>query len=337
MNDQTPIDERIRAALHAAVDDVREQDLRPAHPPRGSATRSHRTIRWAAPLLAAAAVVGVVVTTVALSSTPQAQHGVPPAHSRLRALKTPSEPAPSASGSALKSAEAEQSKAAAAAESAVSSHASIAARMKAELTQIALLDSEALWPFASYQEAQRWQTVDGPAGHAPWHLDARQTALMFVSGYLHFNDITRVTSAKVGRDAAGIGVGYALPNGQLHTAAVVQVVRYSPTGGDDSAPWEVVGATSSGLSLDTPAVRDLITSPVTVKGRITGVDESIAVTLRTLGGGLAAATPVPAGGDRTPWSVSVTFGFHGVVTIVASTGGHLTAHERFVVTGVSAS
>ncbi len=46
-----------------------------------------------------------------------------------------------------------------------------------------------------------------------------------------------------------------------------------------------------------------------------------------------------AGGTSSPWSASVTF--HAtpgeVITIAASTGGHVAAVERFAVTGAHAS
>src|SRR5438445_11706409 len=75
MND---LDGRIRAALHAAVDGVREQDLRPAQPPRTVPNERRRAIRWAAPLLAAAAVIAVVVATLALSGSPSATKKLQP-------------------------------------------------------------------------------------------------------------------------------------------------------------------------------------------------------------------------------------------------------------------
>ena len=44
----------------------------------------------------------------------------------------------------------------------------------------------------------------------------------------------------------------------------------------------------------------------------------------------------PAGGQRAPWSVQVTFQNRTgtVLTVAAATGGHLAAVERFAVTGV---
>lgn len=197
----------------------------------------------------------------------------------------------------------------------------------------------ALWPFSSYTQAHQWQTVDRKAGHEPWHLDAGQTALSFVQGYLGFTDITEVTSTDISTDSndAQIGVGYDNPAGSPHTAATLHLVRYSITNGYPIAPWEVVGGTTTDLTIDTPGNASGVTSPLTVSGQITGTDESITVSLRSLDGGVYTGTPVPAGGDAQPWSAEVSFQATGVMTLVASTGGHVTEHERFVVTGVNAS
>jgi len=71
---------------------------------------------------------------------------------------------------------------------------------------------------------------------------------------------------------------------------------------------------------------------------ITGVDESIRVQIRTL----AQSAPLvdrpgePAGGDASPWHVivNVPATTQPVLTVIAATGGHLAAVERFAVTGV---
>jgi hypothetical protein len=193
---------------------------------------------------------------------------------------------------------------------------------------------EPLWPFADTAQAAQWEFVDGPNGHSPWHADAKATALSFAIGYLQFDDITDVTSSAIGPMQADIGVGYNTPTaGGMHTASVIHLVRY----GDANAPWEVVGAAATDLSITQPTDGDQVTSPMPVAGRITGVDESIAVAVRTIDGSVDKIDPIPAGGDNAPWSVTVPFTAPpigpAVLTIVASTGGHLTAHERFVVVG----
>ena len=109
-------------------------------------------------------------------------------------------------------------------------------------------------------------------------------------------------------------------------------------GSGADAPWEVVGTDDTDLSVTAPAYGATVTSPVTVGGRISGVDESIRVQVRqsSTESPLGESCCLPAGGSNTPWHTTVAF--HGatdpVVTIVASTGGHLQGVERFAVTGV---
>ena len=190
-----------------------------------------------------------------------------------------------------------------------------------------------LWPFADPADAARWQQDYRQGGHQPWHLDAAATALGF-AGYLGYGDVDKVVRSTVDGREAYVAVGTALPNGSLHTAADVHLVRMG-TGAD--APWEVIGTRDTTLTLDRPAYGSTVASPMTVGGRITGVDEQVVVTLHAVSGDLQAApAAVPAGGVRAPWSVPVRFsGAAGrTVTVAAATGGHVAAVERFAVTGV---
>ena len=133
---------------------------------------------------------------------------------------------------------------------------------------------------------------------------------------------------------AYVAIGFALPDGSLHTAADVHLVKIG-TGSD--APWEVVGTRDTTLTLDQPAYGSAVASPMTVGGRITGVDERVVVTLHAQSGDLQAApAAVAAGGSRSPWTAQVRFssGAGRTVTVAAATGGHVAAVERFAVTGV---
>jgi hypothetical protein len=191
-----------------------------------------------------------------------------------------------------------------------------------------------LWPFAGPADVARWQQAYRQGGQQPWHLDAATTALGF-AGYLAYGDVDRVVRSTVDGQQAYVAIGSALPDGSLHAAADVHLVR---TGAGPDAPWEVVGTRDSTLTLDRPAYGSTVVSPMTVGGRITGVDEQVVVTLHALGGGDLQAAPaaVPAGGVRSAWSVPVRFsGAAGrTVTVAAATGGHVAAVERFAVTGV---
>lgn len=194
---------------------------------------------------------------------------------------------------------------------------------------------EPLWPFADFAGARAWQCASS-SGVQPWHLDAGQTALLFTRNYLGFADVTMVTSSRLDAQGAHVGVGYRAPNGRSHTAAVLHLVRYGRTAGDPNAGWEVVGSDDTDFSLERRAYASRVSSPMTVGGHITGVDENITVVAlpQPTNSSSGAGVGLPAGGEHAPWQLSVSFPNHGVLTIVASTGGHLTAHERFALQGV---
>jgi hypothetical protein len=340
------IDARIRDALRAAADEVRQEDLHPAASPRSSRYRAAN--RWIAPMLAAAAVIAVVATSVALSGSPTASRHVPaagsptPAHSSSPSPARTTVRASGAAGSSIappvgtrRSIGSSTSNSGSPASTTVQANAAGAACFFADACSGgAQTFYEPLWPFANYSQAGHWETVDGPNGHSPWHLDAKATALSFADGFLQFTDITIVTTARIGVDQAHVGVGFRDANGTAHTSAVLHLVRYERTLGDTKAGWEVVGSDDTTFSVERPAYGSAVSSPMTVGGHITGVDENIRVVVRTLGGVVGNAAPLPAGGATSPWSVRVSFSGSGVLTVVASTGGHLIQHERFAIQGV---
>lgn len=199
------------------------------------------------------------------------------------------------------------------------------------------LGYQPLYPFASLADVQAWQdgyTAGG--GGQSWHLSPDGTALSFTQAYLGFKEINRVASHTVGDRDARVTVGLLLPNGTISHAAVVHLVKY---GSGRYVPWEVVGTDDTAFTLDTPAYGATVTSPVKVGGDITGVDESIGVEVHQLGSPAAVGSHCcePAGGQDNPWSVTVAFRAASgqVITIVAHTGGHVAAVERFAVTGVT--
>jgi hypothetical protein len=162
------------------------------------------------------------------------------------------------------------------------------------------------------------------------------TALSFTREYLGYREIDRIASKRVSGDEAWIGVGYAPRAGEVSTAAVLHLARIG-SGGD--APWEVVGTRDTTLTLTRPAYGATVASPMPVGGRVTGVDESLAVQVRTLGQPvLARPTSVPAGGENAPWSTSVAFAARpgAVLTIAVAPGGHVQDVERFAITAARA-
>ncbi len=192
-----------------------------------------------------------------------------------------------------------------------------------------------LWPFAGLADAAAWQESHRSGGHQPWHLDPESTALSFTRGYLGYTGVDRVVRGTVTGREAEVAVGYRLPNGRLATAAVVHLVRL---GSGSDAPWEVVGTRDTTLSVTAPAYGAAVSSPMTVGGRITGVDESLSVQVRTLGqpAPVGRVGGIPAGGQNMPWSVHVPFRAPGgaVLTVAVATGGHVAEVERFAITAV---
>lgn len=190
-----------------------------------------------------------------------------------------------------------------------------------------------LFPFASLAGVRAWQASYQSGGHQPWHRSPDITATAFAA-FLGYRDVTEVAGSSVSRGDAHVAVGIKRPNGTISTAAVIHLVLF---GSGRYAPWEVVGTSDTTFTLDHPGYGSAVRSAVTAGGTITGVDESIKVTVHTLSaqGPVGAYCCRAAGGTRSPWSARVSF--HAapgqVITIAAATGGHVAAVERFAVTG----
>ena len=201
-------------------------------------------------------------------------------------------------------------------------------------TPIPAVGYQLLWPFANQDEVSAWQASYHQGGHQPWHLDAAMTAQSFTQGYLGYNTIDQISSVTTTGADAKVGVGYKSPNGTTTTAAVLHLVKI---GSGTDVPWEVVGTEDTTLTLTTPAYGSTVSSPVTVGGRITGVDESLRVQVLHINDkAIGKTSGIPAGGQNTPWSTTVSFNAPAgsVLTIAVSTGGHVSDVERFAITGV---
>ena len=194
-----------------------------------------------------------------------------------------------------------------------------------------------LYPFGSLADVRAWQGSYASGGHQPWHRSPGLTATAFAA-FLGYTGVTRVLHSTVSGGDAHVAVGIKRPDGTISTAAVIHLVLF---GSGTYRPWEVVGTDDTTFTVDRPAYGSTVPSPVTVGGTITGVDESIRVTVHTLSSSGSVGTYCcrAAGGTRSPWSARVTF--HAtpgqVITIAAATGGHLAAVERFAVAGAYAS
>lgn len=193
-----------------------------------------------------------------------------------------------------------------------------------------------LFPFASAADVAVWQDAYRSGGHQPWHLDAGETAVAF-AGWLGFDGIDTVTGTRTDDTGAHVSVGFHTEESTTgtSTAAVVHLVRW---GAGVDAPWEVVGTDDTTFSLLQPPYGSVVTSPLAVGGRITGVDESIDVQVRTASSVVGTRCCLPAGGTDWPWSTTVAISAPSgaVLTVAARTGGHVTTVERFTVTGVRA-
>jgi hypothetical protein len=192
-----------------------------------------------------------------------------------------------------------------------------------------------VWPFTTPAQVQAWQGTFRSSGQQPWHLDPDRTALAFCRDHLGYLEIDLVTTRSVAGADARLGVGWKGENGSPHTVGELHLVRFGP---EQDAPWVVVGSDDTTLTLSTPGYGTAVTSPLTVGGRITGVDESLRVKVL----GPASSTPlaevagIPAGGENTPWTTTLRFVAPAgtVLTVAVSTGGHLMDVERFAITAV---
>jgi hypothetical protein len=189
-----------------------------------------------------------------------------------------------------------------------------------------------LWPFVDAAAVAAWKAGNTAGAADAWHLDAGQTALRFVRDYLGYTELDRVTSTNGSATQTVVGVGSVAEGTTASTAGLLRLVRASA-----QDPWEVVGTQDSDLTVTAPSAGQAVTSPLTVAGTITGVDESIAVALRApaVDGVLGQVSGIGAGGTQQPWTASVPFTAPGrtTITVAVSTGGHLQAVERFAVTG----
>jgi hypothetical protein len=194
-----------------------------------------------------------------------------------------------------------------------------------------------LFPFQTAAEAEAWRTAYRASGARPEFADAGRTAVAFAQ-FLGYTEIDRVVTTRTDAKGAHVSVGALIPDtDRTSTAAIVHLVRFT-TGAD--APWVVVGTDDTNFALTAPAYGRGIQSPLPVGGTITGVDESIRVHVQQLHGNgyLGEACCIPAGGQGSPWSGTLTFAppTDPILMVSASTGGHIRGVERFTVNGVRA-
>src|SRR5512132_4405194 len=325
------IEDRLRAAYAARADAVTESSLRLAEPPSDEIQPIGDVVdistarrRWITPALAAAAVAALAIgASIALTVRSEHHHAAPAVTPSTIA---PTLPSPVPSPSVPHQSPTTGAPSSPAPSASATTPTPPAAPAPAPAYEFGY---QPLWPFANLASAQAWQAAHRSNGVQPWHADPAQTALSFTQGYLGLTEINRVTSTRVTSEGAYVGVGYRDLNGGTHTSAVLFLVRFGP---DADSPWEVVGSDDTTFSLEQPAYGSTVQSPMLVGGHITGSDENIRVTVRSLASAAAVGGSCcqPAGGNGTAWAMSVPFSAPPgtVLTIVATTGGHLQTVER---------
>lgn len=172
-------------------------------------------------------------------------------------------------------------------------------------------------------------------GYEPWRLDAGEVALLFISQYLGFADLGKIINVRIDAEHAWVRIGFNNPNGQPIIAAELRLVRF---GTGEHAPWEVVDTEDSTLTLATPSYGTTVTSPLSLGGRISGVDESLRIQVRQLNQlqPLGEVSGIPAGGIDEPWEAIIPFTATSpaILTVIVSSGGHIAPVERFAIIGV---
>lgn len=99
------------------------------------------------------------------------------------------------------------------------------------------------------------------------------------------------------------------------------------------------GASAVGVDISSPHYGADVTSPVTVRGHVTGVDVSIRAAVRSIDGAVDVSDPIAAGGDDAAWVTILPYSDrqHGGLSIIAWTGGAVSQHGEFAVVGVTAA
>jgi len=319
------IEEELRRAIEAHVGKVTAGADEWPEVEAGGVRARHRARvrRRVVPLLAVAAVIAATATTYALvHDSPSKDRVAVTSTSEVPVTVPPTVVSPATTGPTTSS-------------PTTSSPTTVAATTSTVPSSSLGSAYAPMWPFRTQQEADAWRVANQSGGHEPWHLDAGQTALSFTQGYLGFTDISTVNRVTIDATGAHVDIGIPTTPGHATSAAVIHEVRFGSGAG---APWEVVGTDDTQFSLNAPAYGATVTSPVTVGGHITGVDENISVRVLEPSAPtqLGLACCVPIGNVDTPWTLSVSYAgaTDPVLTVVAVTGGHLAQFERFTVTAV---
>jgi hypothetical protein len=158
--------------------------------------------------------------------------------------------------------------------------------------------ADAIWPFTSKAQADDWKADHGTR---PWANDKQQLVQHFVTDYLGLKDV--YAGEPCGTCTKVPLMDTPTPGASTADVGLVELTA-DQTGGGFNGPFSVLGVTSPTLKVTAPTAP--ITSPTTVGGTITGVDESIRLSLVTAEG-KTIATGQTMAGSGAPWSASLTW------------------------------
>lgn len=155
-----------------------------------------------------------------------------------------------------------------------------------------------LWPYQSRDMAAAKEPGDVSSGRRPYLIDAKQTALRFVSDYVGFNDPLEVIRTQPMEAGVGVVLGNRNPNNQVYQVTTVYLLRVEKA---DTSPYVVARA-------DAPLLRLTNVAPgqkgvVAVSGTVGGPHEAVLVRLLTADGREAASGNDGSVGALIPWRV----------------------------------
>lgn len=180
-----------------------------------------------------------------------------------------------------------------------------------------LYDGPAVWPFTSAAQATAW----APGGSYPWAESKREVVKHFLLDHLKLTTL----QAEFGLvEVAGATTCTGCEVLQLETTENGEVAEVTVAAFDTAAGnkvFTVVGVTGGDLTVTRPGAGAALTSPTSVSGRITGVDEHVLLRLVTTPGSQIAQGGAPAG-SAVPWqgTLSWTDTSWSTAAIVGTTG-----------------
>lgn len=164
-----------------------------------------------------------------------------------------------------------------------------------------------IFPDLTRYQAETAQT-EVNQGHQPWRLSATQTAQALAANLLHWNSGSPATILSGGGDSdlnAVVTVKSTKPGN-----ATITVTLSRLEGNSKGNIWEATSITSPNLSITIPTDRDLLTSPITVKGTGNAFEGKVGkiIVLDHLYTDIGhAGVQGAVGNGSTTFSVSVTY------------------------------